>query len=65
MREGPLHSLTPTRPLHVQCTLLEGMHFALLSLTCYMSVPNGRIIARGRPRQVLGPYSRAYEPTGT
>jgi len=27
-------------------------------------VTNGRIIARGSPRQVLGPYGRAYEPTG-
>ena len=25
---------------------------------------NGRIIACGGPRQVLGPYGRAYEPTG-
>ena len=27
-------------------------------------VTNGRIIARGSPRQVLGPYGRAYAPTG-
>jgi hypothetical protein len=27
-------------------------------------VPNGRIITRESPRQVLGPNGRAYEPTG-
>ena len=26
---------------------------------------NGRTIARGSPRQALGPYGRAYAPTGT
>jgi len=27
-------------------------------------VPNGRTIARGSPRQVIGPYGRACAPTG-
>jgi hypothetical protein len=36
-----------------------------ISLSTIPQVLNGRIIARGSPRQVRGPYGRVYAPTGT